>query len=73
VSWSSPWSAATYANLGRIPSGKTDALPALAGLIALCAFLGLLRPAFFSPGNVANLFTQGAAVSTIAMGRRIGR
>jgi D-xylose transport system permease protein len=44
------------------------ALPAVAGLIVLCAFFGYERPIFFSDGNFANLFTQGAQVTIIAMG-----
>jgi len=54
--------------LGRVRGGDIGALPALFGLIALCVVFSIVRPAFFTAGNVANLFTQGAAVTLIAMG-----
>ncbi|HKT05664.1 MAG TPA: ABC transporter permease [Rugosimonospora sp.] len=44
------------------------ALPAVLGLIVLCVFFGVKRSLFFSDGNFANLFTQGAQVTIIAMG-----
>ncbi|MGC4803717.1 sugar ABC transporter permease [Micromonospora sp. DT233] len=44
------------------------ALPAVLGLVVLCAFFSVLRPNFLTAGNFANLFTQGAAVVLIAMG-----
>ncbi|WP_184841161.1 sugar ABC transporter permease [Allocatelliglobosispora scoriae] len=43
-------------------------LPAVLGLVVLCTVFGIVRPVFFSPGNIANLFTQGAQVTIIAMG-----
>ncbi|MDQ7903306.1 ABC transporter permease [Phytohabitans sp. ZYX-F-186] len=52
----------------RIRGGDLGALPAVLGLVVLCVFFGIMRPAFFSAGNFANLFTQGAAVAVIAMG-----
>ncbi|WP_412544459.1 ABC transporter permease [Longispora sp. K20-0274] len=44
------------------------ALPAVFGLLVLCTAFTVLRPVFLTPGNLANLFTQGAAVTVIAMG-----
>jgi D-xylose transport system permease protein len=52
----------------EVRSGEVGALPAVAGIIALCAFFGLAKPVFLSVGNLANLFGQGAAVACIAMG-----
>ncbi|BCB81452.1 ABC transporter permease [Phytohabitans flavus] len=54
--------------VARIRGGDLGALPAVLGLVVLCVFFGIMRPAFFSAGNFANLFTQGAAVAVIAMG-----
>jgi D-xylose transport system permease protein len=44
------------------------ALPAVFGLLALCTVFSILRPAFLTAGNLANLLPQGAAVTAIAMG-----
>ncbi|MGI5486895.1 sugar ABC transporter permease [Microtetraspora malaysiensis] len=52
----------------RVRGGDLGALPAVTGLVVLCAVFSVLRPAFLSPINFANLFTQGAAVAVIAMG-----
>ncbi|WP_067183480.1 sugar ABC transporter permease [Microtetraspora niveoalba] len=52
----------------RVRGGDLGALPAVIGLVVLCAAFSVLRPAFLSPINFANLFTQGAAVAVIAMG-----
>nr|QZD57925.1 ABC transporter permease [Glycomyces sp. TRM65418] len=52
----------------EVRSGEVGALPAVAGIIALCAFFGFSQPVFLSVGNLANLFGQGAAVACIAMG-----
>jgi D-xylose transport system permease protein len=52
----------------RVRGGDLGALPAVLGLIVLCAVFSVLRPVFLSSGNFANLFTQGAGVSVIAMG-----
>ncbi|GAA4559686.1 sugar ABC transporter permease [Planotetraspora kaengkrachanensis] len=52
----------------RVRGGELGALPAVFGLIVLCVIFSILRPAFLTPGNFANLFTQGAAVVVIAMG-----
>jgi D-xylose transport system permease protein len=54
--------------LGRVRGGDLGSLPAVLGLIVLCVFFAVMRPVFFSAGNFANLFTQGAAVVIIAMG-----
>ncbi|MCT9929489.1 ABC transporter permease [Planotetraspora sp. A-T 1434] len=52
----------------RVRGGELGALPAVFGLVVLCVVFSVLRPAFLSPVNFANLFTQGAAVTVIAMG-----
>jgi D-xylose transport system permease protein len=52
----------------NIRKGNLGALPAVLGLIVLCTFFSLARPAFYTAYNLANLFTQGAAVTVIAMG-----
>ncbi|MGI5212063.1 sugar ABC transporter permease [Plantactinospora sp. CA-290183] len=54
--------------LARVLGGDMGALPAVFGLIVLCAVFAALRPNFLTAGNFANLFTQGAAVTLIAMG-----
>jgi D-xylose transport system permease protein len=54
--------------IGRVRGGDMGSLPAVLGLVALCVIFGILRPVFFSAGNFANLFTQGAQVAIIAMG-----
>ncbi|THV42956.1 sugar ABC transporter permease [Glycomyces buryatensis] len=54
--------------LANVRSGEVGALPAVAGIVALCLFFGMAKPVFFSVGNLANLFGQGAAVVCIAMG-----
>ncbi|MEU4405279.1 ABC transporter permease [Streptosporangium sp. NPDC023963] len=52
----------------RVRGGDMGALPAVFGLVVLCAIFAILRPSFLTAGNFANLFTQGAAVTVIAMG-----
>jgi len=52
----------------RVRGGEMGALPAVLGLIVLCAVFAVARPAFFTAGNFANLLPQGAAVTVIAMG-----
>ena len=52
----------------RLAGGELGSLPAVAGLIALCLIFTVLRPEFLSARNFANLFTQGAQVTIIAMG-----
>ncbi|MBE3015190.1 ABC transporter permease [Microbispora sp. NEAU-D428] len=54
--------------LERVKGGELGALPAVFGLVILCVVFSVLRPAFLSAVNFANLFTQGAAVAVIAMG-----
>ncbi len=52
----------------RVRGGDIGSLPAVLGLVALCIAFGAARPTFLSAGNFANLFTQGAPVTLIAMG-----
>ncbi len=47
---------------------RSPALPAILGLVVLCAVFSAMRPAFFTPVNFANLLQQGAATTVIAMG-----
>ena len=54
--------------LGRVRGGDIGVLPAVLGLVVLCAVFSILRPSFLSAFNFANLLTQGAAVTLIAMG-----
>ncbi|MEV0727927.1 ABC transporter permease [Polymorphospora sp. NPDC050346] len=54
--------------LARVRGGDIGALPAVLGLVVLCVVFSIMRPSFLSAGNFANLFTQGAAVTLIAMG-----
>ncbi|WP_410811944.1 sugar ABC transporter permease [Micromonospora sp. 067-2] len=54
--------------LSRVRGGDVGGLPAVLGLIVLCTVFSIMRPSFLSAGNFANLFTQGAAVTLIAMG-----
>ena len=46
---------------------QTCALP-IFGLIALCVVFGAMSDVFLTPGNFANLLTQAASVTVIAMG-----
>jgi D-xylose transport system permease protein len=52
----------------RVKSGDIGSLPAILGLIALCAVFTALSSSFLTPGNFANLLTQAAGVIVIAMG-----
>ncbi len=52
----------------RVRGGDIGALPAVGGLVVLCTIFSIMRPSFLTAGNFANLFTQGAAVTLIAMG-----
>jgi D-xylose transport system permease protein len=52
----------------RVRGGDVGSLPAVLGLVLLCVVFSAARPSFFTAGNFANLFTQGAAVTAIAMG-----
>jgi D-xylose transport system permease protein len=55
--------------LGRVRGGDLGTLPAVLGLIVLSLVFGVARDETFLSGrNFANLFTQGAAVTFIAMG-----
>jgi D-xylose transport system permease protein len=54
--------------LARVRGGDIGSLPAVAGLLVLCVLFSILKPSFFTPLNFANLFTQGAAITMIAMG-----
>ena len=54
--------------LARIKSGDMGALPGVLGLIALCVVFGAMSDVFLTPGNFANLLTQAASVTVIAMG-----
>ncbi|NLU77013.1 ABC transporter permease [Micromonospora sp. HNM0581] len=52
----------------RVRGGDIGALPAVLGLLVLCTVFSIMRPSFLTTVNLANLFTQGAAVTLIAMG-----
>ena len=52
----------------RVRGGDVGALPAVLGLLVLCVVFTALRPVFLTSGNFANLFTQGASITLIAMG-----
>ncbi len=52
----------------RVRAGDIGSLPAVLGLVALCAVFGFMSDVFLSAGNFANLLTQAAAVTVIAMG-----
>ena len=52
----------------RVRGGDIGSLPAVFGLIVLVIVFSILRPVFFSAGNFANLLTQGAPITVIAMG-----
>ncbi|MDA0635079.1 ABC transporter permease [Nonomuraea sp. MCN248] len=56
------------AYLERVRGGDMGAMPAVLGLIVLCTVFAIARPSFLSAINFANLFTQGAAITVIAMG-----
>ena len=52
----------------RVKAGDIGSLPAVLGLIVLCIVFGLMSNVFITAGNFANLLTQAAAVTVIAMG-----
>ncbi len=52
----------------RIKSGDIGALPAVLGLVVLCGVFGVMSNVFLTSSNFANLITQAAAVTVIAMG-----
>jgi D-xylose transport system permease protein len=56
------------AYVDQVRGGELGALPAVLGLVVLCAFFAVLRPVFLSELNFANLLTQGAGSIAIAMG-----
>lgn len=57
-----------YDYVARIRSGDIGSLPAVLGLLVLCAIFASMRPAFLTTANFANLFMQGAQITLIAMG-----
>lgn len=59
---------ATLDYWARVKSGDIGSLPAVLGLIALCAVFTVMNSSFLTPGNFANLLTQAAGVIVIAMG-----
>jgi D-xylose transport system permease protein len=54
--------------LQRLRGGDMGALPAISGLVLLCIVFTVLDENFATPRNFANLFGQGAQITTIAMG-----
>jgi D-xylose transport system permease protein len=54
--------------IDRVTHGELGALPALGGVVVFSTIFALLRPVFLSPANLANLLTQAATISIIAMG-----
>jgi len=54
--------------LQRLRGGDMGSLPAIGGLVVLCAIFASLDSAFATPRNFANLFGQGAQITVIAMG-----
>ncbi|MCW2939032.1 MAG: inner-rane translocator [Actinomycetia bacterium] len=73
VTSKSPAAPVTLKSLGRgyfdrIRGGDLGALPAVLGLLVLCTTFSIMRPVFLSSLNFANLLTQGAALTVIAMG-----
>ncbi|HEV8568641.1 MAG TPA: ABC transporter permease [Actinoplanes sp.] len=53
---------------GRVRGGDIGSLPAILGLIVLVVIFGVARDTFISAVNFANLFSQGAQITFIAMG-----
>jgi D-xylose transport system permease protein len=73
VTSKSPAAPVTLKSVGRgyfdrIRGGDLGALPAVLGLLVLCTAFSIMRPVFLSSLNFANLLTQGAALTVIAMG-----
>ncbi|MGA0876964.1 MAG: ABC transporter permease, partial [Candidatus Nanopelagicaceae bacterium] len=52
----------------RVKAGQVGALPAILGLLVLCIAFSSQSNVFLTPGNFANLLTQAAAITVIAMG-----
>jgi D-xylose transport system permease protein len=63
-----PFGAHVRSYFRKVRGGEMGALPAVLGLLVLCTVFSILRPAFLTAGNFANLLPQGAAVTVIAMG-----
>ncbi len=64
----SPLTAYARNYVAKIRGGEMGALPAVLGLVVLCTVFAILRPAFLTAGNFANLLAQGAQIIAIAMG-----
>jgi len=54
--------------IARVKGGETGSLPALLGLVILATIFAVANPIFLKPINFANLLTQTATVTTLAMG-----
>ena len=54
--------------IARVKGGETGSLPALLGLFILATIFAVANPIFLKPINFANLLTQTATVTTLAMG-----
>jgi D-xylose transport system permease protein len=54
--------------INRVKGGETGSLPALLGLVILATIFAVANPIFLKPINFANLLTQTATVTTLAMG-----
>ncbi len=52
----------------KVKVGETGSLPAMLGLIILVVIFDMANPIFLKPVNFANLLTQTATVTTLAMG-----
>ena len=52
----------------RLRAGQLGSLPAMLGLLVLVVLFSVLNSTFFTLGNIANLFAQGAGQTIIAMG-----
>ncbi len=56
------------AYLNRVKGGDMGSLPAVAGLLVLVVVFSFANDRFLSTLNIANLFTQAAAICVLAMG-----
>jgi D-xylose transport system permease protein len=54
--------------IAKVKGGETGSLPALLGLVILATIFAIANPIFLKPINFANLLTQTATVTTLAMG-----
>lgn len=59
---------AAKAYVDRVKGGDMGSLPAVAGLVVLVIVFSLANDRFLSTLNIANLFTQAAAICVLAMG-----